>query len=487
MRHPVDLKAIAYSVMENYGFKPRFPESVLDEITTIRPDELLGRQKGIVDLRGLLWSSIDNPDSMDLDQLEYCKPGTGDDIAVKVAIADVDLFVPRDSRTDRHAAHNGTSVYTGVETFPMLPEQLSEGLSSLLPGEVRLAVIIEFEVRPDGSSRYGGIYRALVENKAKLTYEEVGEWLECTGPLPAGVGKIPGLREQVLLQMEAALRLNRHRTEIGALDLETLEPRAIVEAGLVRNLIVERKNRARSLIEEFMIAANETMVHYIGEAGYSMIQRVVRAPKYWDKIVDTAARHGWTLPPDPDSKALAGFLNHQRETDPDHFPDLSLTIVKLMGPGEYVVIDPRGDSIGHFGLAIPDYTHATAPNRRYADIINQRLAKSILSGHPSPYSLEGLADLGTWLTDRDKASQKVERFMRKAAAAVLLRERIGEVFTGFVTGVTIHGTFVRIISPPAEGKIINGEKGLNVGQKLKVRLVGTDPYLGHIDFQPASR
>jgi VacB/RNase II family 3'-5' exoribonuclease len=487
MRYPVDLKAKAYSVMKDYGFIPEFPKGVLDEICAIMPKKLLGSQKGSRDLRGLLWSSIDNPDSKDLDQLEYCEHGNNDEIAVKVAIADVDLFVPRDSRTDRHAAHNGTSVYTGVETFPMLPEQLSEDLSSLLPGQDRLALIVEFEVPPDGELRHGDVYRGLVANKAKLAYDEVGEWLEGTGPLPIGVSNIPGMEEQVRLQMEAALRLNRHRTELGALDLETLEPRAVVDKGLVRDLIIDKKNRARSLIEEFMIATNETMVDHIGKSGFPMIQRVVRVPKYWDKIVDTAARYGWILPADPDSKSLAEFLDRQRKADPDHFPDLSLTVVKLMGPGEYVVINPGGASIGHFGLAILDYTHATAPNRRYADIVNQRLAKSILSGDPPPYSPEELADLGAWLTDRDKASQKVERFMRKAAAAVILRDRIGEIFDGFVTGVTVHGTFVRIISPPAEGKIVTGAGGLSVGQKVKVRLVNTDPHLGHIDFEKVLR
>jgi exoribonuclease-2 len=476
----VDLKAIAYRTMEEYGFIPRFPKKVLREVETLDPDI---PPEDITDLRGLPWSSIDNPDSLDLDQLEYCEVSSGGGIAVKLAIADVDLYVPLGSLTDRHAAHNGTSVYTGVETFPLLPGRLSAGLSSLLPGQDRRAVVVEYTVLPDGTTQPGEIYRALVRNRAKLAYEEVGAWLEGTGPLPAAIGKSPELEEQLRLQGEAALRLNRHRMTRGALELETLEPRAVLEGELVRDLVVESKNRARSLIEELMVAANETMVASLEQAGLPAIQRVVRVPKYWDGIVETAARFGDTLPAIPDSKALAAFLIHRKEADPDRFPDLSVTIVKLMGPGEYLVVGPKEESAGHFGLAVTDYTHATAPNRRYADIVNQRMIKSVLSKDPSPYRPGELRDLAAWLTGRDKASQKVERFMRKASAAVLLEGRTGEVFGGFVTGVTVHGTFVRVISPPVEGKIVRGGEGLVVGQRLRVSLVGTDPYRGHIDFE----
>lgn len=483
MRHAVDLNAIAYSTMEKYGFEPRFPRKVLREVEALFADELIESQEDARDLRELLWSSIDNPDSLDLDQLEFCEQGPEDEISVKVAIADVDLFVPRKSRTDRHAAHNGTSVYTGVETFPMLPDRLSTDISSLLPGQDRIAVVIGFTVLPDGSTRQGDIFRAVVTNKAKLVYDEVGDWLAGIGPLPAIIREVRGLEDQIRLQAEAARRLNLHRMAKGALDLETLEPRAVVEAGLVKNLVIEEKNPARSLIEEFMVAANETLVLRLEKAGFPMIQRVVRVPKYWNRIMDTAARYGEILPPGPDSRALAMFLNRRRAADPDHFPDLSLTVVKLMGPGEYVAIVPGAEPVGHFALAVTDYTHATAPNRRYADIINQRLIKSMLSGKHVPYTPEELADLGSWLTDRDKNSQKVERFMRKAAAAVLLQDRRGEVFDAFVTGVTKHGTFVRLLSPPAEGKITLGEQHLSVGQKVSVRLMQTDPYQGHIDFE----
>jgi exoribonuclease-2 len=271
----------------------------------------------------------------------------------------------------------------------------------------------------------------------------------------------------------------------GALELETLEPRTIVEGDLVRDLVIEPKNRARSLIEELMIAANETMISALEEAGLPAIQRVVRVPKYWNGIVETAARYGETLPPEPDSAALGAFLARRKEADPARFPDLSLTVVKLMGPGEYIVVGPGEEPVGHFGLAVSDYTHATAPNRRYADIVNQRMIKSVLSKNPSPSRPGELQDLASWLTGRDKASQKVERFMRKASAAVLLEGRTGEIFEGFVTGVTVHGTFVRVVSPPAEGKIVRRGEGLVVGQRLLVSLAGTDPYRGHIDFEPA--
>jgi len=476
----VDLKAIAYKTMLDYGFIPHFPKKVLREVDALAPDIMSVEAK---DLRDLPWSSIDNPDSLDLDQLEYCEPSSNGEIAVKLAIADVDLYVPSGSLTDQHAAHNGTSVYTGVETFPMLPERLSAGLSSLLPNQDRLAVVIEYIVLPDGTTRPGEIYRALVRNRAKLVYEDVGSWLEGTGPLPAAIQKNPELEGQLRLQGEAALRLHRHRMTRGALELETLEPRAVLEGELVRDLVVESKNRARSLIEELMIAANETMVSALEEAGLPAIQRIVRVPKYWDGIVETAARYGESLPAGPDSKALAAFLVRRKDADPDHFPDLSLTVVKLMGPGEYVVVGPGEESVGHFGLAVTDYTHATAPNRRYADIINQRTIKSVLSKKPSPYGPIELSDLAGWLTDRDKSSQKVERFMRKASAAVLLESRVGESFESFVTGVTVHGTFVRVVSPPAEGKIIRGGEDLTVGQKVRVVLAGTDPYRGHIDFE----
>jgi VacB/RNase II family 3'-5' exoribonuclease len=480
---PVNLNAIALDTMASYGFSPRFPPQVFREVNSIDPERVLGRQKGIRDLRALLWSSIDNWDSQDLDQIEYCEPGHGEELMVRVAIADVDLYVTKGSRTDIHAAHNGTSVYTGVETFPLLPDRLSKEISSLLPGQDRLAVVTEYTVLPDGDVRHGEIYRALVRNRAKLIYEEVGDWLEGTGPLPRTVMEVQGMEEQIQLQMEATRRLRAFRMSRGALDLETLEALPVVEGGMVKDLVIQRQNAARSLIEEFMVAANETMVTRLGKAGIPMVQRVVRVPLHWDEIVDTAVKFREHLPPGPDAKALSQFLNRRREADPDRFPDLSLTIVKLIGHGEYVAYVPGEEPIGHFALAVIDYTHSTAPNRRYVDIINQRLIKSVLEEVPVPYSLQELNEHAEWLTGRDKASQKVERFMRKASAAMLLRDRIGDVFEAFVTGVTEHGSFVRLTAPPAEGKVTEGDEGLKVGQKVLVRLLRTDPYHAHIDFR----
>jgi len=486
--HPIDLKIIAVNAMMKYGFEPRFPDSVVREVNALPVTTLPFSQKDTHDLRMLLWSSIDNYDSMDLDQLEYCERSGNEDLTVKIAIADVDVYVPKQSKTDQHAAHNGTSVYTGVETFPMLPDRLSKGITSLLPGQDRQATVIEYTVLSDGSFRPGEIYRALVSNKAKLVYEEIGDWLEGTSPIPSAVREIPGLEEQLRLQTEAMRRLKKNRREQGALELNTIEAQAVVEDdGIVRDLVIQRQNMARCLIEEFMVAANGTMVSYLGNANIPMIQRVVRVPKYWEEIVNTAATLGERLPAEPDAKALAKFLIRQKAADLERFPDLSLTVIKLLGPGEYMMLSPGNEPYGHFSLAVTDYTHATAPNRRYVDLINQRLLKSVLDRVHSPYTLQELIDLSAWLTSREKGSKKVERFMRKAAAAVLLQHRIGESFDALVTGASVKGTYVRLITPPAEGRVLRGERGLAVGQKVRVRLVKTDPYNGFIDFECIGR
>ncbi|MDI6719606.1 MAG: RNB domain-containing ribonuclease [Methanomicrobiales archaeon] len=482
----IDLEAIARDAMGRYGFLPEFPEPVIHEVGALDA-QLLNSQNHGRDLRSLLWSSVDNIDSLDLDQLEYCEPGPHGEILVRVAIADVDLFIPKGCPTDRHAAHNGTSVYTGVLTFPMLPDRLSKGISSLLPARDRSAVVIEYAVLQNGDVRSGAIYRALVNNKAKLVYEEVGAWLEGSGPMPAAVREIPGLAEQLLLQDTAARRMRRRRMEQGALDLETIEAEPRMEDGRVRDLVIQRENAARHLIEEFMIAANGVMVARLGAAGVPMIQRVVRTPRYWERIVQKAAEYGWTLPARADVRALAKFLDHRRDADPERFPDLSLTIVKLLGPGEYMALGPDEDPTGHFSLAVTDYTHATAPNRRYVDVINQRLIKAVLDDAPLPYTAGELAEQAARLTGREKASKKVERFVRKAAAAVLLRDRIGDVFEGLVTGAAEKGTYVRLIAPPVEGRVVRGERGLQVGDRVRVRLLGTDPCNGHIDFACAGR
>ncbi|MBN1195585.1 MAG: RNB domain-containing ribonuclease [Methanomicrobiaceae archaeon] len=483
----IDLNAIAWDAMRKYGFAPGFPKSIAGEVETISETLPHTGEKGVLDLRFLLWSSIDNIDSQDLDQIEYCERGPDGETLVRIAIADVDLFVPKYSSADRHAAHNGTSVYTGVVTYPMLPDRLSKGITSLLPGQDCRAIVIEYSVLPDGDVRHGGIYRALVRNKAKLVYEEVGGWLDGNGPMPEMVRETPGLEEQILLQTETIRRLKEFRMQQGALDLETIEANPVMEEGTVRDLVIQQENTARYIIEEFMIAANGTMVNFLGDAGVPMIQRVVRTPKYWDEIVATAAFYGEKLPEEPDSKALSQFLTRQRTADPERFPDLSLTVVKLMGRGEYMTLEPGEPPFGHFGLAVSDYTHGTAPNRRYVDLVIQRLIKSVIDGKESPYTLEELEDLAEWLSNREQTSQKVERFMRKAAAAVLLQDRIGETFEAFVTGASEKGTYVRLITPPAEGRIMEGEAGLRVGLRVRVRLIGADPYKGFVDFAYAGR
>lgn len=480
--HSEDLKDIAVTAMRKYGFEPRFPDSVIEEVRTMSPPSFETLGKNTRDLRTLLWSSIDNHDSMDLDQMEFCERSRDGEIHVKLAIADVDFYVWKQSRTDTYAGYNGTSVYLGVETFPMLPDKLSKGISSLLPGPDHLAIVIEYTILTTGDIRPGEIYRAIVSNKAKLIYEEVGDWLEGSNVIPKTVREVAGLEEQIHIQCEAAQRLKKSRMEQGALDLETIEANAVMEGDLVKDLVVQKKNLARTIIEELMVAANGAMVNYLGKAGIPMIQRVVRTPRYWGEIIRVAASFGQHLPADPDSKALSIFLNYRKEADPEHFPDLSLTIVKLIGPGEYMTLEPGEPPFGHFGLAVTDYTHGTAPNRRYVDLIIQRLLKSVIDKVPSPYTDEELIERSTWLSGREKGSKKVERFMRKAAAAVLLQDRIGEQFDALVTGASEKGTYARLITPPAEGRIVQGEHGLRVGQKVRLRLLKTDPYNGFIDF-----
>ncbi|MCX6699055.1 MAG: RNB domain-containing ribonuclease [Methanomicrobiales archaeon] len=482
-KHTIDMKAIARSAMDKYGFDVRFPESVQEEVNAIQERIFAEGDQDGRDLRDLLWSSIDNWDSMDLDQLEYCEGGTDGEIHVRIAIADVDLYVPKGSQADLYGAHNGTSVYTGIEIFPLFPDKLSRGITSLLPGQDRMAVVIEYSVLRDGNTRPGDIHRALVRNKAKLVYEEAGDWFVGAGTVPQEVRDVPGLKEQLMLQVEVMLRLKKHRIDNGALDLDTLEAHAVLEEGSVRDLVVQEQNMARNLIEEFMVAANGVMVSFLGNANLPMIQRIVRIPKNWEGIVQLAAQYYDTLPAIPDSKALSLFLDRRKAADPERFPDLSLAVIKLLGPGEYMTLEPDEPPYGHFALAVTDYTHATAPNRRYVDLVNQRLVKSVINRSANPYTLKELVSHSTWLTDREKASKKVERFMRKSAAAVLLENRIGESFEGLVTGAKESGTYVRLITPPAEGRIIRGERGLFVGQKVRVRLLKTNPYKGFVDFE----
>lgn len=482
-RH-IDLKAIAYEAMGRYGFVPQFPKPVMREVDVLSEEQIQSKNvSGVRDLRHLLWSSIDNVESLDLDQLEYCESGQNQEILVKVAIADVDSFVPRKSQTDEHAAHNGSSVYTGIKIFQMLPEKLSTDLTSLRPHMDRLAVVIEYAVLPDGDVRHGSVYRALVCNKAKLNYDAVGDWLDGREAIPKTIRETPLLEEQVRLQDEASERLRKYRMRQGTLELDTIEAKLLVQDETVTSLVVERKNKARYLIENFMVAANETMAAFLEKAGVPVIQRVVRTPRNWSAIMEVAASYGAHLPPEPDSMALSQFLIKQKEADSERFPDLSLTVVKLLGAGEYMMLEPGKTPVGHFCLAIMDYTHATAPNRRYVDVIIQRLLKSVLDKKPCPYTPEELVEQSAWLSDREKEAKKVERFMRKAAAAVMLSDHIHKSFDAIVTGASEKGTYVRLLNPPAEGRVVRGERGMRVGDKVRVRLINLDPHRGYIDFE----
>jgi ribonuclease R len=480
----IDLHGIARATIKRYGFDFTAGKPVIDEVNALDPAKLLdGMRAGRKDLRSLLWSSIDNADSLDLDQLEYCERGPNNEIIVRIAISDVDLFVPIRSQTDIYAARNGASVYTGVDVFPLLPSQLSNGLTSLLPDADHAALIVEFSVLPDGSNVPGSIYRALIRNKAKLVYEEVGEWMEGRTEIPASVSVVPGLKEQLALQDEAAGRLSRFRIEQGALEFGAIEPKLIVKEEKVKSLFVEKRNRAHFIIENFMIAANGAMSHFLKNAGLPMIQRVVRVPKNWQGIIDIAGTFRERLPLKPDARALAHFLQKRRTADPERFPDVSLAVIKLLGPGEYVMLEPHASSSGHFSLAVTDYTHGTAPNRRYVDELIQRLIKAAMDGKACPYDRKELIYFAAFCTDRDKAAKKVERFMRKAAAAVLLSGRVGETFDAIVTGASVHGVYVRVETPPVEGRVMRKQKGMGVGQKVRVRLIGMDPYMGQIDFE----
>lgn len=474
-RDGFDLEEIARRAMIERGLHPDFPPAVLEE--TAELDEVRSFD-GVRDLRRLSWFSIDNDDTRDLDQLTVAEP-QGADVMVYVAIADVDALVPRESDTDRHAGHNTVSVYTPARTFPMLPERLSTGLTSLHEGEDRLAVVVGMRVDPDGSVTEAALFRAAVHNHARLTYDRVAAWLEGHGTLPE---RARGLEAQLRLQDEASCRLRERRHERGALRFETLRTRAVVENGRVIGLEEDRKNRAKELIEDFMLAANSATASFLEGRGYPSIRRLVRSPKRWPRIVDIAARLGETLPEEPAPAALAGFLERRRAADPDAYPELSLSVLKLLGSGEYTVDLPGQPAPGHFGLAAEDYTHATAPNRRYPDLVTQRLVKAALAGRPAPYEPGALEELARWCTRREDDARRVERQVSKSAAALLLADRIGETFEAIVTGASEKGTWVRTCRHPVEGRLTRGNEDLDVGDRVHVRLVSVDVERGFIDF-----
>ncbi|MFI5119584.1 MAG: RNB domain-containing ribonuclease [Thermoanaerobaculia bacterium] len=480
-RHRSDLHEIARRAMREKGLTPDFPKAALEQLEAIS-GPAPAKADGLRDLRSLLWASIDNDDSRDLDQLSVAEALPNGDTRVLVAIADVDALVRRGTPLDERAGQNTTSVYTAGGVFPMLPEKLSTDLTSLNQDEDRLAVVIEYAVDGGGAPHGTDVYRAVVRNKAKLAYDSVDAWRDGRGPMPEAMAKVPGVDAQIRLQEAAAQKLRARRYEEGALDLETIEARAVFEGEEIKDLTVDEQNQPRQLIEDFMIAANGVTARFLEAKGYPSLRRVVRSPERWLRIVSVASEHGFSLPPEPDAKSLEAFLKERRRADPERFPDLSLVIVKLMGAGEYVLELPGQPPIGHFGLAVRDYTHSTAPNRRYPDIITQRILKAALAGRPDPYANGELAGLARHCTDQEDAANKVERLLRKAAAALLLQSRIGERFDGVVTGASDKGTWVRIFRPPVEGKVVRGEQGLEVGNKVRVKLLSTDVEHGFIDF-----
>lgn len=468
------------------GFLPDFSAAVKLEVEALVTEPHASPVSAARDLRELLWSSIDDRRTRDLDQVEFAEALSNGDTRLLIGIADVDAFVPRGSATDEHASENCTSVYAGVKTFPMLPEQLSTDLTSLVEGEDRLVIVTEMVVTPDGTVKTTDFYSAMVRNHAKLSYESVGDWLDGKAGVPDRVKKVTGLEVQIRLQHQTADRLGELRRQNGAIELGTIQVTPVVDdQGSVKELREIEQNSARDLIANFMISANVEMAEFLEAKGGPSLRRVVQTPKYWSRIVEIAADLGEKLPVTPDSLALAGFLARRKQADPLHFPDLSLAVVKSLGPGEYTVQVPGEDGEGHFGLAVSDYTHSTAPNRRYADVVTQRLVKAAIADKPAPYTVVELRRIADQCTDRDNASRKVERKMRKVAAAILLDDRIGEVFEAIVTGATDKGTFARLLKPPVDGRIMRGERGLRVGDKVKVRLVATDPERGFIDFARA--
>jgi VacB/RNase II family 3'-5' exoribonuclease len=482
--HPTgrdQLQGIAHEAMLQRGLLPDFSQAVIAETHQIA-QAAAPSGAAIRDLRGLLWASIDNDDSRDLDQLSVAEPVAGGAVKILVAIADVDALVNKDSAIDGHARVNTTSVYTAAEIFPMLPLKLSTDLTSLGEGQERLSIVMEMVIAADGTVTTSDIYRAVVLNRAKLAYNGVAAWLEGTAPAPAKLAAVPGLDEQLRIQDRAAQALKRVRHAHGALRLETLEVRAVFDDGALADLLPDEKNRAKELIEDFMIAANGVTAKYLEKKGFPSLRRVLKTPKRWDRIVALAAESGERLPLTPDAAALDAFLTKSREADPARFPDLSLAVVKMLGSGEYALEVPGQQSEGHFGLAVKDYTHSTAPNRRFPDLIAQRLLKAALTGQPSPYSSEELTTLARHCTDQEDNAEKVERQVRKSAAALLLAPRIGAQFDGIVTGASDKGTWVRVSGPTAEGRVVRGFEGLDVGERVRVQLVHTDVARGFIDF-----
>jgi VacB/RNase II family 3'-5' exoribonuclease len=486
--HRAILKSIAHRVMLERGLLPDFSTEALAElgrlqVPAVTEGESAEGPLGIRDMRNLLWASIDNDDSRDLDQLTVAEAMPGDKVKILVAVADVDALVKNGSAIDEHARHNTTSVYTAAMIFPMLPEKLSTNLTSLNFNEDRLSVVVEMVVGADGSVQESDIYKACVRNHSKLAYNSVAAWLEGNGGEPEAMAAANGLDENLRMQDRAAQSMKNLRHVHGALSLETIEARPVFDGDEIRDLEMEKKNRAKDIIEDFMVAANGVTAQYLSSRKLPSIRRVVRTPKRWERIVEIAQEHGFKLPSNPDSKALDEFLIKEKAADPLRFPDLSLAIIKLLGSGEYIAELPGKTTSGHFGLAVRDYTHSTAPNRRYPDLITQRLLKAAIEGKPSPYSDDELGVLAHHCTDEEDAANKVERQVEKSAAALILESRIGEQFDAIVTGASSKGTWARLLNMPVEGKVVEGFEGMDVGNRMRVQLIDIDVERGFIDFR----
>lgn len=478
-----ELNALARQALIDNNFAPDFTPQVIDDAESLDEQKIISSvYSSVRDLRSLLWSSIDNAASLDLDQVEYAEKLPSGDIRLLVGIADVDAFVPKDSIIDRFAARNITSIYVGSNVFPMLPERLSTDLTSLRAGVDRLAVVIEMIVSEHADVQTGDVFPALLHNRAKLSYEEIGAWLDETGEIPETVSQIEGMEAQVRLQYEAAVRLHNFRKQKGALEFETIEAKVVINADEIADIRVERSNAARDIIENFMIAANVQTAEFLENRNVPSLRRVVKNPQRWNRIVAIARAFGEELPENPDSLRLAEFLERRKSADPTHYPDLSLSIIKLLGAGEYVVQEAGADTGGHFGLAVSDYTHSTAPNRRYVDLIVQRLIKATVAGKPSPYSFEELNRIAANCNERESAARKVERQMNKTIAGGIMSTRIGEEFDAIVTGINERGTFARILNPPVDGRIVENETDLQIGDEVRVQLTATDVQRGFIDF-----
>jgi exoribonuclease-2 len=480
-----DLSRIAVIVMKEKGLEPDFSKEIHDQLSEINSPGIDDDPK-IQDLTHLLWCSLDNDDSRDLDQLTTCTEISNGSYKIFIAIADVDVLIKKNTPIDEHAQLNTASVYTSARIFPMLPEKLSTNLTSLNFNEPRLALVTEIVIGSTGDVQGSTIYRAKVLNKAKLAYDSVSDWIIGNSPVPLAISSVPGMDLQITNQDQIAQKLRAKRHEAGSLQLEIFQPKAIFEGERIIGIAEQEHNRGRQLIEEFMIATNESTAHFLQKKGIPSLRRIVRSPDRWLRIVELAKQYGEALPNDPNSKALSEFLAKRHLADPLRFPDLSLIVVKLMGPGEYVLERPGADPIGHFGLAVQDYMHSTAPNRRYPDLITLRMLKHAIANQPSPYDNQELYSLAVHCTTQEDAIRKVERRVRKSEAALFLEPYIGKDFDGVITGITPNYGWVRIFNPPAEGMLLKLPRDAAIGNKLRVKLVSTDVELGHINFMKLS-